>query len=175
MKDSVSPDNSTVEYHPELIPRRGELIAWGLAILASAVWLALSLSGARVHITFPILAIFFVLAGALISLSNWVDRHTVLHLSPEGLEFENGLRRVHLAWEEIQQVHVLPSNMGDKVRVTSKKDYFSFRMLGEVHMHGELKGRMGFADGEKILRQIISQAGLKSAQKPGVGHYYSRD
>jgi hypothetical protein len=172
MQNTITPGNSTVEYRPELIPRRGELVAWALAILAWAFWLALSFSGAPVHIAIPILAGFFTLAGALISLSNWVDRRTVLRLSAEEVEFENGLRNVRLRWEEVQMVHVLPSNLGDKVRVVGKTAFFSFRMLGEVHMHGELKGRMGFAEGESILREIQARARLKRDQKPGEGYFY---
>lgn len=174
MQTFVNPDEGAVEYRPELIPRRGERVAWGLAILACIAWLVLSLAETPVHAAIPMLAGFLILAGALISLSNWVDRRTVLRLSSKGLEFENGLRCVRLSWQEVQQVHVLPSNLGDKVRVVGKNTYFSFRTLGEVRMHGELKGRMGFAEGEKILRQIQTRAGLKSVHKPSAGDFYTR-
>jgi hypothetical protein len=41
-------------------------------------------------------------------------------------------------------------------------------------MHGELKGRMGFAMGEEILRQLVLKSGLQIVDRQGEGYYYAR-
>ena len=163
------------EIRPESFSRRGEITAWALAILSSLSWLSLRVRGFAVPVFFTVLVIFLIVAALAISLSNWSDRHTLLHLEAEGIGFENGLRRVYMSWGEIQKVQIFPSNLGDRVRVSSAKTYFSFRLLGEVSLRGQVRGRMGFADGERILRHIIQSSGLKRIDKPGEGYYYARE
>ncbi len=161
-------------YRPELIPRRGEIVAWtcaGMALLAAAI---LRFGGYAVPWGLTALLVLFLGSALLISLGNFVDQHTQLTISPEGVSFENGLRKVKVAWEDVREVRVFPSRMGDKVQVFDAKSYFQFRTLGEVHMHGELKGRMGFAQGDSILRTLILQAGLRIVDRAGEGYYYAR-
>lgn len=163
---------SNREYRPKLIPRRGEWIAWGSALTVGATWLALRLIGRPVSWTLPFLAIILALAALSISLGNWVDRRTVIRLNESGIEFDNRLRHVKFAWPEIRHVYVLPSRWGDKVQVVGERAHFSFRMLGEVWYQGELKGRMGFNEGDEILHEIIASSGLKKSAKQGEGSYY---
>jgi hypothetical protein len=162
------------EFHPELISRRGELIAWVTALMALSAWGILLLAGAVVHPALKFLAIFLLLSALSISLGNWMDRHTLLRIESDGVRFENGLRHAFLHWNEIQQVQVYPSNWGKKVRVLGSQAHFDFRTLGEVTVQGDVKGRMGFADGEAILRKIVQEAGLKQIDRPGNGEYYAR-
>ncbi len=161
-------------FRPELLPRRGEYIAWGTTLLAFAGWAILLASGMRLLILIPILAIFLLLCALLISLSNWVDRQTFLRLEPDGVHFENGLRRVDLHWHQIQQVQVLPSYWGEKVSVIGQGSHFNFHTLGEVTVRGETKGRVGFAEGEKILQHILKHSQLKVVDNTGPGYYYAR-
>jgi hypothetical protein len=113
-------------------------------------------------------------AACLISLGNFVDRRTQLEIIPDGVVFKNGLRTVNLSWGEIREVRVFPSNLGDKVQVFSDKTFFQFRTLGEVHMNGEIKGRMGFTQGDSILRTLVLRAGLQIVDRTGDGYYYAR-
>jgi hypothetical protein len=163
------------EFRPEIFSRRGEVTAWGLAILALVSWFTLRVRGTPAPVLFVILALFLLVAALTVSLSNWSDRHTLLRLEANGVRFENGLRRVFLTWDEIQKVQTFTSNLGDRVRVSGFKTFFSFRMLGEVSMRGQVRGRMGFADGERILRHILRAAGLKRIEQPGEGYYYARE
>lgn len=163
------------EFRPELLPRRGERIAWSLAGLALAAWIVLALLAKPVLIGFALLAVVLLLSALAISLGNWTDRRTLLRIEPQGVHFENGLRKTSLRWEEIRSVEVYPSNMGDKVRVLGDQSYFNFRTLGEVRTHGDLKGLMGFADGEQILHQILRNAHLKDMRRAGEVQYYSRE
>lgn len=167
----ISPDR---EYRPELIPRRGEWIAWGSALIVSASWIILRLNERPVFVAVPFLAVTLILAALSISLSNWMDRQTVIRLGEGGLEYDNGLRHVQLTWPEIHQVRVFPSRWGKKIQVFGERVYFSFRTLGEVHLQGELKGRMGFEKGEEILRQIVFSGGLQIMEREGEESYYVR-
>ena len=163
------------EFRPQLLSRRGELIAWSLAILVMLTWVILVATGKPVQRLLPFLAIVLLFAGMGISLSNWMDRHSLIHLDPESVTFDNGLRHTHLKWDEIRQVQVFPSSWGDKVRVIGEHSYFEFRTLGEVKVQGEVKGRMGFSEGDKILKRILEMAGLRKVAHSGGGEYYARE
>lgn len=162
------------EFRPELLSRRGELIAWGSTLMVVIGWLVLRLSGQAVPGVVLFLGVFLLLAALSISLGNWMDRHTLIRLDEKGIEFANGLRHVHLPWGEIRQVRVLPSRWGNKVQVFGPRSYFYFRTLGEVKVQGEVKGRMGFEKGEEILRQIILNSHLHLVERQGEGDYYAR-
>jgi hypothetical protein len=171
----MPPDDLPETYRPELLSRKGEGIAWGLAVLVAATWAALATTGYPVHLVVPVLTIVLALSGGGISLSNWMDRHTQIRLDGEGVTFDNGLRHTSLTWCEIRQVQVFPGGWGSKVRVIGPHAAFDFRTLGEVKLQGEVKGRMGFMQGEKILHQILQASGLKEAKHTSTGYYYSRE
>lgn len=163
------------EFRPELLPRRGEFIAWSMTLLALATWALLLVLAAPVHPAFKLLAVLLLLSALAISLGNWIDRRTFIRLESDGVHFENGLRRARLRWGEIRQVQVFPSTWGKKVRVLGPQSHFDFRTLGEVKVKDQVKGRMGFADGELILQTILERAALKEVEQPGDGYYYARE
>jgi len=167
------------EFRPELITRRGELIAWGSALLVGGAWFVLGQSTGRASLLVPILAIPLLIAALSISLGNWIDRHTVLRLDPEGVRFSNGLRKVLLKWDQIQQVRVLPAAWGKKVQVFGEQVYFGFFTLGEVKAQGRVLGRTGIAAGEFALQRILESAHLHevrplSPDQGQEGYYYVR-
>jgi hypothetical protein len=43
-----------------------------------------------------------------------------------------------------------------------------------VHLRGKLQGRMGFEQGEEILRQVVSNSGLKVTSRNGEERYLTR-
>lgn len=159
----------TGEYRPELIPRRGEWLAWGGGLLVAAAWLILYWSGKPVPAAVPFLAVLLSVCGLSISLGNWLDRHTRLHIGEAGLSYTNGLRRVHLTWQEIQELLVRPAPWGHKIDVIGSQAHFTFHTLGEVRLQGEVKGRMGFVQGEQIFNQILNLSGLALASDPPAG------
>lgn len=162
------------EFRPELLPRRGEVLAWLTTLLSFVAWTILSITGRPVLTVVPFMSFFFLLAAASISLGNWVDRSTVLHLDEDGVRFKNGLRNVHLLWDQILQIQVFGSSWGRKVRVFGKSAHFDFRTFGEFTMAGEVKGRMGFQQGEQILRQVLLSTGLKEVEHTHNSYYYAR-
>jgi hypothetical protein len=164
-------DSQTV-FHPELLSRRGELIAWGTSFLVFLGWLILSLNDRHVPFAVPFLWITLVLAALAISLGNWMDRKTELRLDAGGVTYKNGLRYAALKWNEINEIRVFPSKWGEKVHVLGATAHFNFRTLGEVKVQDEVKGRMGFAEGDKILSVMLQQTNLKKIAGPGPGRYY---
>jgi hypothetical protein len=164
-----------IEFRPERFSRRGEITAWGLAVLSLLGWIGLSTRGIPIPWFFSALTIFIVIAALATSLSNWSDNHTLLRLENNGVQFENGLRHVYLTWEEIQKVQIFPSNMGDQVRVSGAQTFFIFRLLGEVSLRGQVRGRVGFAEGEHILNYILRETNLKRVELPDNKYYYARE
>lgn len=162
------------EFRPELLPRRGEILAWLTTLLSFAAWTILSLTERDVLSVVPAMSFIFLLAAASISLGNWVDRSTVLRLEEDGVRFKNGLRNVYLLWDQILQIQVFGSSWGRKVRVFGETAHFDFRTLGELTMAGEVKGRMGFQQGEQILRQVLTATGLKEVEHTNNSYYYAR-
>mgnify|MGYP000457007292 CR=1 FL=1 len=163
-----------LEFHPELLPRRGELFAWICAVLAGLGWLTLALVAHKVTPLVPLLTVALFLAALVISLSNWADRSTIIRMDENGIGFRNGLRNVNLTWSDIREVRVYPSQWGKKVYVIGEKEGFSFRTLAEVRLRGDLKGRFGFAQGDDILRSIVLNSGLEIQDQLGGGYMYSR-
>ena len=147
-------------FHPELLPRKGEFVAWGLTLITTIVWLVLTFLNSTNILLIFLLFLVFMFSAIIISLGNWMDRRTTIKILQEELIYHDGLREIRLSWEYITKVEVFPSNWGKKVRVLGVSRRFSFRTLGEVTMGGELKGLLGFKDGEKILRTIIQRSGL---------------
>lgn len=167
------PFEGSRQFTPILLSRRGEVTAWALAFVTLITLLILLARAVAVPGLAYLLPLFFGLSAAAISLGNWMDRNTILSLNEEGVGYRNGLRNVHLGWDHIKQVEVLPDKMGDKVRVIGEHAYFQFRMLGEVRMHGELKGRMGFEQGDQILSEILSRSHLMQIESESPGRYYA--
>jgi hypothetical protein len=162
------------EFHPELLSRRGESLAWLTAVLSFLAWTLLTLTGRPVLTVVPFMSFFFLFAAASISLGNWMDRRTVLRLEQDGVAFKNGLRNVQLSWDQIAEIQVFAANWGKKVRVIGDRAHFDFRTLGEVKLGGEVKGRLGFVQGEPILRQILLATGLKEVEHNRNSYYYAR-
>jgi hypothetical protein len=162
------------EFRPERIPRRGELIAWACFLLVGMAWLILYLADQKTNLAVPILTFFLLLAALSISLGNWMDRQTRIYIDQDGLSFNNGLRHVWLNWNQIQCVQVESSGWGNKVSILGSNQHFEFRTLGEVKIHGEIKGRIGFTQGEHILQTILTRSGLKE-QYSDVGKVYARN
>jgi hypothetical protein len=137
-------------------------------------WVILLVRGLDVPNFAPYMTIFLLLASLSISLGNWMDRKSVLHLTTQGVSFTNGVRHVTLAWDQVQQVEVAASTWGNKVKVYGDLGHFSFRALGEVKAYGEVKGRMGFEQGDIIVEMIIMNAHLKEVAREGNQAIYGR-
>ncbi|HWQ84139.1 MAG TPA: hypothetical protein VN363_06200, partial [Anaerolineales bacterium] len=151
-------------------------LAWLAALGLGAAAGALRGQGGAVIGSLPYLAGVVALMAASISLSNWMDRQTVLRLDPRGMFFTNGLRRVSLPWDQIDQVTVFSGSLGKRVQVVGGVQHFEFRYLSEVEVLGHPQGRLGFPDGVKILAEILRETNLqRSPNSQGDTVYYSRN
>lgn len=165
--------NETREFRPEQLSRRGEWTAWALALLAGLGMWFLNRGGFIPSWAWIFWA-FLLFSGVSISLGNWIDRNTVIWLESDGIRFENGLRHVRLRWPEVQKVAVLPARWGNTVQVIGEKSHFSFKTLGEVKFQGEVRGRTGFPEGQKILDVILREARLELVEESNNAYYYAR-
>jgi hypothetical protein len=166
--------DTTREFRPEEISRRGEVTMWALAIfsLAALVFLRSRVEG--VSHWYTVFVTLMSLSAAGTSLGNWMDRKTMLILKPKGLVFRNGLRDVSLSWDEIQEVQVFPSRWGKQAHVVAANGHFSFRTKSELTHKGETRSKMGFAQGEYIIEQILKQGGLQETDHTEKCRYYAR-
>lgn len=163
------------EFRPQLISRRGELIAWASALMVLAAWFILRQSEQGLLPVVPIVAILLLLAALSISLGTWMDRNTSIRLENGGITFNNGLRRAEITWDQIRRVEVIPSKWGKKVEVIGNQAHFRFRTLGEVEAYGKTIGSVGFENGEWILENILERSGLQAMHRQESGYYYARD
>lgn len=161
-------------YHPEVISRRGEIIAWLLFVILLVTWLSLIVLDQKIHWGVPLFTIFLLFSGLSISLGNWLDRHTSLAMDENGISYTNGLRKVYLKWEDVHQLRIRPAIWGKKVQVFGEKSYFDFQTHGEVKYQGELKGRTGFMQGDTILQHTLEHSGLTVEKQQGNVVYYAR-
>lgn len=163
----------TKTYTPELLPRRGEFSAWALTLVTAFGFYILSQP-----VPIPLLAWFFIgifaFSAFSISLGNWMDRHTFIRIEPDGVVFENGLRKAHLTWSHIQEIRTSPARWGTSVHVLGDHAHFSFFTLGEMEFRGRVRARTGFVDGKLILDQMIRAAGLTNMLQDGSITIYSR-
>jgi hypothetical protein len=160
-------------YRPELLPRQGEINAWLFALLASLALGLLHLQGV-VPVFSWIFVIFLLISALSISLGNWMDRRTVLRLDPDGVAFENGLRHVRLTWSQISEVRIRPTRWGEQIQIIGEQSHFSFNTLGELQFKGENRTKVGFAQGQEILKEILRASGLTKKQQSEQYAYYSR-
>jgi hypothetical protein len=165
------PENTI--YSPELLPRRGELNAWVLATIATGGLIALHYWTTVPFWVWSFIA-FLYFSALAISLGNWMDRRTRIQLFSDGITYENGLRHVHLIWDEISQVRVLQARWGQTVQVLGTAAHFEFNTLGEIKFRGELRGRTGFTEGSALLDIILRSAGLLAVTREAPYILYSR-
>ncbi len=168
------PEEKPQLYRPILLSRRGEASAWLVCVLWLIGSSVLAFTRPPVHRAVIFMGVFLFLAALAISLGNWIDRHTMLSLSDQGMVFANGLRQVHLLWNQVRKVEVFPSAWGNKVRVVGEHAAFDFRTLGEVRVGGEIKGRMGFEQGEAIFKRILEKANLHLVESEQGYYSYGR-
>ena len=169
-------------FRPATIPRTGERNAWVLSGFAVVIEALMIWRFGTPPAWSTILMIFFVLSATVISLGNWIDRKTRLILQPEGVEFHNGLRNVHLKWEQIEKLRVVSDRWGQRDYVVGAgaspsatlNTSFNFRLLSEVEYQGKVRGQMGFPEGETILKVILKSSGLMLTESNDQGRYYAR-
>ncbi len=161
-------------YFPELLSRKSEKLTWALFAISFVSLLLLRLHFGILHIPAAIFVLLLFLAAGSISLGNWMDRHTSIVIDANGVSFSNGIRHAAFKWQEIDKIHVLESHWGNRVQVLGKSAHFEFRTLGKVILNGDLKGQLGFKDGDVILQTLLEKSGLRNTSVSEKNVYYTR-
>jgi len=162
------------DLRPELNSRRGEGTAWALTLVVSFAMGILNWQLDNIPVAAWVFWGFLLFAALSISLGNWMDRKTIMRVDVDGIAFENGLRKVALSWPEIEKVNVLPLRWGRSVQVIGSESHFEFRTLGNVQYQGEVRGRLGFSEGQAVLDEILSATNLVLQNQEKGSYYYSR-
>ncbi len=178
----IPPMTTPREFRPEMPSRRSEWVNWLLAGLALAAWLILRTQTDRVAGWHFLFVAAILLVAASTSLSNWMERSTLLTIKPEGVGFKNGLRDVSLAWDDLQEMRIVSTRFGKQVFVAgyivetapSRNSNFTFRTLAVNERKGQIRTKMGFAAGDFIIEQILQHSGLQPAEKTEVSRDYAR-
>jgi hypothetical protein len=162
------------EFKPVISGRRSEIYGWLLVVLMGGAWWTMGRQGIS-YAGFILLFFFvFLILAAGTSLANWMERRTLLRLTPDHIHFENGLRNVTLSWDEIREVQVLPTRRGQSVEIVGRNRHFHFQIARDVEVLGTVLGRVGFADGKQILAEILSHTELQKIERSQPGRYYTR-
>ena len=162
------------ELRPELTSRRSEITVWSLTLVVVFAMGIMNWQLGEISIIVWVFGGFLLFAALSISLGNWMDRGTVMSLDLNGIAFENGLRQVALSWQEVEKVNVFPARWGKSVQVIGSKSHFEFRTLGEVEYKGEVQGKLGFAEGEAVLEEILKKTELVLEKEEKGRYYYAR-
>jgi hypothetical protein len=160
---------------PIMISRRVEAATWLLAVVLFVTWWVLQSNQAAFAGTAVMLFAFTLFAASGISLSGWMDRRSSIRLDGGGIFFQNGLRRVDLKWNEIEQIRVLDARGGSKrVQVLGPRSFFEFHTLTRITLNGREQGRSGYEEGERILGILLEKTGLIKTDSSSAYVYYAR-
>lgn len=155
----------THEFTPQRTPHSAETTVWILSLAAGVAWLWML---PRQSAFAPMLGTLFgVLAflGLGLALNAWMEQRTRLQLTPDGITYTNGLRRVTFEWQEIEQIVVQVMRNGRILRLQGNAQQIQFRI--------ETAG--GFADGQRILSLLLQHSNLQRQPEQTSGAtYYSR-
>jgi hypothetical protein len=170
----AAPADPSREYRPALSSRKNELTGWFLVLLTGGAWWVISTRSSSLSLFIPLFFLLFLFLAAFTSLANWIERRTLLRISPSGVHFQNGLRDVSLAWSEINEVHILPSRWGQAVHILGENRHFHFQLAGEVTVMGKPQQRVGFLEGQQILSELLSNTQLQKVERNRPGRFYAR-
>jgi hypothetical protein len=170
------PEPTGVEtLRPILMSRRVEAFTWLFAAVLFVTWWVLQSNRAAYAGTAVMLFAFTLFAASGISLSGWMDRRSSIRLDGGGIFFQNGLRRVGLKWNEIEQIRVLDARAGSKrVQVLGPRSFFEFRTLTRFTLNGRESARSGYEEGERVLGILLEKTGLIKTDSSSAHVYYAR-
>lgn len=169
--------SNTQKFSPWTESRNSEFANWGLAaiFLLAIFFIPIQFSLARkiIWVLLPI----FILVASMTSFSNLMDRHTLLTLDVDSIEFSSLLRKVKFNWKDVERVQVIPLAWSEKIFIIGKNEKFSFMTESKVEINNEIKGKSGFENGDQILIAILDITGLSSSNKidQNASYYYQKE
>ena len=136
--------------------RQGEIIAWMLFIFLALVTVFLS-SRTGLNTWYLIFDLFFLLSAILVSFGNYVNRSTRMVLTEDNIKFFNGIRKIQMAWEQIDEVLEVPSRMGPKIWIIGNGKRIAFQKNSVIKWKEEIRDRIGFEESDEIMDIIMKK------------------
>lgn len=159
--------NREETFAPAMPNRRGEAIAWLCAAGVGIAIAVIKLRGGTVTSVSIFLIVFFVGAGSLISLGNWMDANTTVLVSRNGLTYRNPLRTTELAWGSLESLEATSNRGGWRIVVEAQATRFAFSTSLKVRFGSRTVMLGGFPDGDRLAALIRGMAGLSEPQHRG--------
>ncbi|MEI6290076.1 MAG: hypothetical protein WCP19_06555 [Chloroflexota bacterium] len=161
-------------YKPEILSRQSELNAWLLTLIACLGLFFLSRQSVIPYWAW-FLSGLLAFSALSMSLGSWMDRKSFIQINGDSIRFENGLRKVEFAWDDILEVRTAVIRWGTSVQVFSRGSHFSFSTLGEMKFQGEVRGKTGYSRGVEIMDTILQNSRLFHTERNGSQVIYSRN
>lgn len=115
-------------FEPASASRRGELIAWGSAVVIGLLLTIFYFVTREIQCLTAGLFIFFLGAAILITFGLWVDSKTFANVSPEGLQYKSPFRDVKLQWDQVEEVRAMEAGTVWRVVILGAGRYFRIRV-----------------------------------------------
>jgi hypothetical protein len=140
--------------------RRGEAIAWLCAFGVAIAIGVISVREGPISSLSIFLLVFFLAAGSLISLGNWMDTNTSIVLSRDGVEYRNPLRRAYMDWGSVKSLEAMPLRAGWRMVVEADQTRFSFSTALKLRVGSRTSILGGYPNGDRLAALIRGMAGL---------------
>lgn len=156
---------SEIIFQPGSASRKGQLIAWGSALVIGLILTILYFTTLETQCLTGALFIFFLIAGFLITFGLWVDSKTIVLVSPKFLHYKSPFRNVKLAWEQVEQVRAVEAGDVWRVAVIGLNRYFRIRVLDSKEDVESSKRILVMPDADRLIRIICGMAKLQNPRK----------
>ena len=154
-----------VTFQPASASRRGELIAWGSAVVIGSLLTIFYFVTREVQCLTAGLFIFFLGAAILITFGLWVDSKTFAKVSPEHLHFKSPFRDVRLEWDQVEELRAMEAGNVWRVVVSGADRYFRIRVLENEDETESGRRFLVIPKADRLVRIICGMAKLRHPRK----------
>ncbi len=161
-------------YSPVPIPPRGEIVAWLFTLMLAGLSALLVWQAGMLPFWAPLFTILALLLALSIRFSRWLESHTTISMSPEGIIFSSPIRKHAFHWDEIRKLVADPAGNGWRIYILGERGTFRFQT--ETTMRG-LRGtevRTGYPGGAEIVKQTLRMAEMGEAESEGSSWTWER-
>jgi hypothetical protein len=143
----------------------GLRIAWLLFGISLFVGLYLLFFDFTLPLLFWLAFTLLLLVALAISFSHWLEERTSLILEAEGIQFQSPLRKVMLAWPEIDELWCGKIQGGWRFMVSGKESAFRFQSHVVLRSGSGREVQSGFIKGQEIAGHIYKIAQLGKVER----------
>jgi hypothetical protein len=147
-------------YKPVPPSPSGLRMAWGLFGISLLAGLYMLFYITELPILFWLASALLLLVALAITLSHWLEGHTIIRLKVEGVQYESPLRNVEFAWSDIEELWCGKIRGGWRYMISGKDAAFRFQSLVVIRSGPGREVRTGFSEGPKIAKMVYQSAGL---------------